>query len=401
MSLLRDRRFALLVAGQAVNAIGTWCALVALWGFASFRFDAGATELAVLGLSWALPAVLLGPVVGVPIDRFGPRRVLIVADTAAAVVALAFLLAGSFPALIALGALEGVTRAFAEPAFNALAPRIVADHDLARANSILALAGKSAIALGPLLAALAIGALGFSGAFVVNAATYLVGVAVLVPFRIGPAPSAPARTRIRDEIVEGWRVVAARPELRSGLLLAASVYVIWGAFIVVEPIYVREVLHAGPTTFAFLQACFGVALFVTGLVIARLGERAVRWSLVCAAAIGSGVAAVAYVGTEALLVACLGLAAWGTVTACFLSPLQTLMQRAAPVEAHGRVFALDGMVHSAGDLVSLPVVGVLAGTVGVQVAGVALAALPIAGGVVVWRRMAAPDPRPAVEAAAA
>ena len=57
--------------------------------------------------------------------------------------------------------------------------------------------------------------------------------------------------------------------------------------------------------------------------------------------------------------------------------MRTLMQRAAPVETHGRVFALDGMVHSTGDLVSLPLVGLAAGLVGVQAAGVAMAAVPL------------------------
>ena len=115
---LRDRRVALLVGGQAVNAIGSWCALVALWGYASFRFDAGPSAIAVLGLAWALPALVLGPVAGVPVDRLGPKRVLVVADGAAGVVALCFLLAGSFPALVVLAAIDGVTKAFSEPAFR-------------------------------------------------------------------------------------------------------------------------------------------------------------------------------------------------------------------------------------------------------------------------------------------
>jgi len=74
MSLLRDRRLRLLILGQAVNAIGSWCALVAIWGFASFHFNAGPGELAILGLAWALPPVLLGPLAGVPVDRLGPKR---------------------------------------------------------------------------------------------------------------------------------------------------------------------------------------------------------------------------------------------------------------------------------------------------------------------------------------
>src|SRR6476646_3718514 len=375
MSLLRDRRFALLAFGQAVNAIGSWCALVALWGFASFRFDAGPSDLALLGLAWALPAVLLGPIAGIPVDRFGPKRVIVVAD--------------SFSALILLGAVEGITKAFSEPAFQALPPRIVPDDRLAAANGVLSTATMSSLALGPLLAAVSIASFGVEGAFVVNAATYLVGVVVLLPFRIGPAP-VPAGTETQGvvaEIREGLRVVRARPELRRLFVLAGSVYLIWGAFVVVEPIYVREVLHGTPTLFAILQSTFGVGLVATGIVVARLGDRLVRWSVVCIAAIGSAAGAALYVGTAIVAVAFVGLFLWGVVTALLISPMRTLMQRAAPVETHGRVFAFDGMVHSTADLVSLPVVGLAAGLVGVQVAGVGMAVLPLTGGVMVWRTM--------------
>jgi MFS family permease len=159
MSLLRDRRLALLVAGQALNGIGSWCAIVALWGFASFRFDAGPGAIAVLGLAWALPPALLGPLAGGPIDRFGPKRVIMVADALAAVVSLTFLLAGSFPVLVALAALHGVTSSFSEPALRSLPPRLVQDADLPRANALIAGTSQAAIVFGPLVAAVAIGAL--------------------------------------------------------------------------------------------------------------------------------------------------------------------------------------------------------------------------------------------------
>ena len=388
MSLLRDRRVALLVGGQAVNAIGSWCALVAIWGYASFRFDASPGAIALLGLAWALPALLLGPIAGVPIDRIGPKRVLVVADAAAALVALAFILAGSFPALVALAAVDGITKAFAEPAFRALAPRIVPDDQLAAANALLATATQSAIAFGPLLSALAIGALGFEAAFVVDAMTYGVGLLVLVPFHIGPAPAITDDREgghaVLAEAREGMRIVGSRPDLRQLLGLGASVYLIWGAFVVVEPIYVREVLHGSPALFAWLQSTFGVALFVTGLVVAHAGDRVVRWPIVCGAAVASGAMAMVYVGSAVLAVAFAGIFCWGIATAFFLAPLHTLLQRAAPLAAHGRVFALDGTVHSAGDLVGLPAIGVLAGVVGIQVAAMAFAVVPIAGGGLMW-----------------
>ena len=84
--------------------------------------------------------------------------------------------------------------------------------------------------------------MGVEGAFVVNAVTYLVGVVVLLPFRIGPAPravDAAPSAGVVAAALDGLRVVRARPSLRRLFVLSGSVYLIWGAFIVVEPIYVR------------------------------------------------------------------------------------------------------------------------------------------------------------------
>ncbi len=401
-SLLRDRRIALLVVGQAANAIGSWCALVAVWGYASFHFDASTTDLALLGVSWALPMVLLGPIAGIPVDRYGPKRVLIVADSVAAGVTLLFIFAGSFEVLLLLGAIEGCTKAFAEPAFQSLPPRLVDDEHLAAANGLLGVAFQSSIALGPLLAAASISAFGFSGAFVVNSLTYLIGVGVLLPFRLGAAPTTPAEPRrLRDETREGFAIVAARPTLRRGLALATTVYLIWGAFIVIEPIYVRSVLHGTPTTFAYLQAAFGVALVGSGLLVTGLGDRCAHWWVVSGAAIGSGLGAAIYVGSESLTIAYIGIALWGVATAFLLAPLRTLVQRASPIAAHGRVFALDGMLHNSADLVALTAVALAAGAWGVQTAALSMAVVPVVGGVLMLvsirrGRMpveAEPDPR--------
>lgn len=146
MHLLRNRRFALLVAGEAVNGIGSWCALIAMWGYATYRFDAHAGEVALIGLAWSLPAALLGPMAGIPVDRLGPRRVLLLTDTAAAGVALALVFAGTFNTFLFLGLLHGITKAFASPAFRALPPRLVDDADLPEANALLGSALQSSIA---------------------------------------------------------------------------------------------------------------------------------------------------------------------------------------------------------------------------------------------------------------
>ena len=71
MRVLRVRGFAPLLVGQAVNETGNWIAVIAIWGFASFQFDVGAGDLALLFVVLSVPGALLGPLLGVPIDRLG------------------------------------------------------------------------------------------------------------------------------------------------------------------------------------------------------------------------------------------------------------------------------------------------------------------------------------------
>jgi hypothetical protein len=73
----RDPRFGLLVAGETVNSIGGWASAIVLWGFAAYRFNAGPDAVAVTIVCWAAPPAVLSPLMGVYIDRAGPRAALV------------------------------------------------------------------------------------------------------------------------------------------------------------------------------------------------------------------------------------------------------------------------------------------------------------------------------------
>jgi MFS family permease len=381
MHLFRDRRFLLLFIGQAVNGIGSWAALIAMWGFAAYKFDSGGNQIALLALCWSAPAALLGPLVGVPIDRLGPRRVLIAAYLASSATAVAMGLANSFGQLALFGVLYGVCRAFSMPAADSLPPRIVAPDDLLAANALLGAAHESAIVFGPLVAAGAIAVAGLQAAFFVDALTYLVGVAVVVPLVLSSVEPAP-KVRLRTELAAGWRLVASRPVLRYVLTLSGAVFLTWGAFVVIEPLYARDVLERPASTFAMFQVAFGVGLVGTGLLMPRLGERVAGPRPLAASVVLSGLTAALYVGTESVLVAYVGVFLWGVDVAFFSAPSRTLLQRASPVQAHGRVLGLYRMTHSVADVVALPLTGALVSGIGVQRAGMAVAVVACVVGVV-------------------
>lgn len=387
MHLLRTRSFLLLFLGQALNGIGSWAALVAMWGFAAYQFDSGPSQIALIGLAWSVPAAIVGPVAGVPIDRFGAKRVLVGAYLAGAASAVAMSFATSYGQLVGLGVLLGLAKAFAQPAADTLPPRLVEDEDLLAANALLGASSESAIVFGPLVAALAIAVWGLRGAFLVDAATYLVGIAVVLPLHLRRLDEerVVGDSTLRDDIREGLALVAQRPVLRFTMLLSSIVFVTWSTFVVVEPIYVRDVLERPASFFAVLQTAFGIGLVATGLLLPRLGDRVAGPRALSLSVLLSGLTAALYVGTGVAAVAVAGVFLWGVDVAFFSAPSRTLLQRHSPPAAHGRVLALYRTTHSAADVVALPLAGLAAGVAGVQLTALVVATFPFVAGIVGFR----------------
>jgi len=386
--LLRIRGFGPLLAGQAVNAVGDWVAVIAIWGIASFRFDAGATDLATLIVVLSVPGALLGPLLGVPIDRLGPRRALIVANGLGVVDALLLTQAGSYRAVILLALPLGLIEALGSASLDALPPRLVPDEDLLAANALLGMAQHLAIAVGPVVAALVNLRWGLSGAFLADAATFAVGVAVVLPLDLGPVEAAvhePTWTSLR----EGFRLARHTATLRWTLSVAGVTYSLWALFAVLEPLYVRDVLHRSGTVFAFTQAVFGAGLVIAGLALTVVGDRVASPRHVAVATVLSGATAALYMGTRSLAVALVGVFLWGIDVAFFAAPAKTLLQRGSPPGAHGRILSLNQTVEPVAHLVTAPLAVAAVAVVGIQVAGVTggaiaaltgLLALRVAGG---------------------
>jgi len=396
--VLRVRGFRALLAGQAVNETGNWVALVAIWGFAAFRFDAGAQELALLFVVISVPGAVLGPLLGVPIDRLGPRRALVVANALGVLNALALTQAGSYKAVIVLALPLGLIEALSAAALDTLPPRMVDDVQLVRANALLGGANDLAVVVGPVAAAAVNAMWGLSGAFALDAATFLVGLVVALRLPVtpglyrndggvadaGPEPGARSADKVPGPPVDAALVTSTWGELRQGaaiarhnpgvrwaLGVAGGTYLLWSLFGMLEPFYVRDVLGKSDTVFALLQTAFGVGLVSAGLLVAWLGDRVATPGWVAGATLASGATAAIYVGTDSLVVAFIGVVLWGVDIAFFYVPLKTLLQRYTPAAAHGRILSINQSFESLATLLVAPVTSFALGRVGVQAMGIA------------------------------
>jgi predicted MFS family arabinose efflux permease len=387
MRVLRIPGFAPLLVGQAVNETGNWIAVIAIWGFASFRFDVGAGDLALLFVVLSVPGALLGPLLGVPIDRLGPRRTLLIANLVGVLDALALTRADSYRMIILLALPLGLIEALAAASLDAIPPRLVPDDRLVTANALLGGAQDLAIVVGPVAAAVVNARWGLEGAFFADAATFLVGAAVALRLRVGTTARVPSEhtTSTWRELRDGLGLTRRNDGLRWTLAVASGVYLLWAAFGVLEPLYVRDVLGASEEVFALLQTVFGAGLVLTGLALAVVGERIARPRYVAIAMVVSGLTAALYLGTRSEVVAFVGVFLWGVDTAFFYVPARTLLQRYAPTAFHGRVLSLNQSLEPAAGIVMTPLVAVALGVVSVQVLGVTAGVVATVGGFVMLR----------------
>jgi DHA3 family macrolide efflux protein-like MFS transporter len=379
-----SRRVVGFLGAEALSAVGSWATIVAIWGYAAYEYDASAGEVSLFGVAFSLPGILFGPLAGTVIDRIGPKATLAAAKALGIVASLALLTADDFRTLAALSFLHGIAMTFSYPSLQALPPRLVDDEHLARTNALVSLTDELAIVLGPVAAGVGIAAFGFRGAFVFDAVTYAVGLAVLPMVRLRPirreaGDEDEGPVRLRDTL-EGWKIVLRVGQLRRVVAATFTVHLLYGMALLAEPLYVRDVLERSEETFAALQTAFGVCLVAGGLLAAKVGERLATYGWIAAGVGASGLFAIVYLGTPWIGVAFLGVALWGVATAVISGPSRTVLQRSSPERAHGRVIAADFVAGSSAELVGIGLAGILISNfeVPVSIAALGLTAATVA-----------------------
>jgi DHA3 family tetracycline resistance protein-like MFS transporter len=126
LAVLRQRNFALLWTGMAVSMVGDGVYTLAI-AWQVYLISNTPTALAMVGLAWSLPQVLLMLGSGALADRVDRRRLMIIGDLIrlAAISTVGVLsIAGTLtiPMLVGLVAVYGVGQAIFGPAFSAIVP---------------------------------------------------------------------------------------------------------------------------------------------------------------------------------------------------------------------------------------------------------------------------------------
>ncbi len=355
-------RFISRAGGEAAFFVG-------IWGKAAFEFRATPTELAILMATLSISSIIGTVLSGVLVDRYDARRVLMVAEVFFVPVALAFVLPGGMLQLTILCGLLGFFGAPVMTAAASFAPFIADENtSIEQVNVWIEGASSSSFVIGPAIGALLYKVVGLNAIWVFDAATSL--VAALLVWRITLRPAVRTTSRVRShpfaELREGLRYTYAHRALRYPILLGTAIWLGFGAFGALEPLFYRDVLLTDVAALGWMNTLFGAGMVAGAVLFMRLPERfgSARGLAIVASVVGLG--ALVYVGTNQLIVVAIGAVVWGLVIGMADVLLRTLIQRSSPDELVGRIAGASQMHRQAGELLPLAVAPALAAAFGVQ-----------------------------------
>lgn len=293
MSLFRNRNFVILFSGQMVSTVGdNLYGIAILWYVLALTHSKA--DLAITGFGMTLPPIL-GIFVGVWVDRWRKKSVMIVSDVVRAVLLLSLFFLSSrshvwFWEVLLIIILVEAVGTFFDPAASSLMPLIVPREHFATASGMTQSMGAMAALGGTLGGGALVGLIGAPLLFLGDAISFLASLVTLPFVRVKEEKnSVRKQSSLLVEWREGFRVIAkSRYLLQSGISSAVTNFSLAGTGVLLTA-WVREGLHASAFVLSELSMGLLVGSIIGGLTCGWLAKRlSYRW-IVSLTLIGLGV----------------------------------------------------------------------------------------------------------------
>ncbi len=342
--------------------------------------DKSAIWIGIVGLAVALPTIVLSVPAGIVSDRYDTKAILVFSQAATA--ALSFVLAFAILAdaaniwfVIGWSVLVGALAALANPAQNAILPRLIEMKVMPSAVALNSSVWNTMAIVGPATAGILIAVVGTGQAFFVTAVGFSISAVMVMRLRLDPVP------RLAKEdtggMFEGVRFIFRNELFLATIGLSFFTSLFGASYQRLLPVFADDVLHVGSVGFGSMETSIGIGGFLGTLAILKVGagRRAGVVMLASAAVFGLFIAAFAASRVFPVSLAFLFLA--GFSSSLYLNLGMTLLQVQVPDVLRGRVMAVWSMTWFLSSVGGLPA-GAAAELIGTPLA-VAIGALSVTG----------------------
>lgn len=378
-SSLRNPHFRQLLLGSIGSFVAMSMSQIAR-GYLAYAMTGSAVILGLVSLSMAIPQVVFSLFAGMVVDRMPKRRLLVITQSALALLALFNAVLVQFGwievwHLILIGALQGTIFAFNMPCRQSYVPILVPE-PVQFANALAINNGTMNLTrvLGPAVAGLLIATplVGMTGVFYMVAAGYAWAVLTIWRIPVAGEPVRAPRGSVLQEATAGLVTVWQHPRLRVLMTIGFIPLLVGMPYVMLMPVFASAVFNVGSDGLGYLMAANSLGALTGSLFLASISASPHKRWYQLGAGLVWGIGLVLFASVGSFLPALLILPLVGFCQNAFMILNGTLIMGHTPKAVYGRVMSLYMTTFAFLPLAQLPL-SVLVDTIG------APAAITIAG----------------------
>jgi MFS family permease len=365
---LRTFNYRVWVIGALVSNVGTWMQLTAQdWLVLTRLTHNNATALGVvMALQWG-PQLLLLPLTGFAADYLDRRKLVMVTQAVMGALAL------GLGILTVMGVVQlwhvylfafllGCVAAFDSPARQTFVSELVGEDNLSNAVALNSTSFNIARTIGPAVAGALIAAVGTGWVFLINSASFVAVLTSLGLMRVHELHRGNRAHRARGSLVEAFRYVWRRPDLKAVLFMLFLVGTFGLNFAIFISTMSVTVFHTGAGQYGLATSMMAVGSVTGALLAARRANPDITLLLTSAAFFGVGCALAAIMPSYGLFVATLVVV--GVAAQTLTTSTNSFVQLSTEPFMRGRVMAILIATLLGGTPIGAPIVGWVADTLG-------------------------------------
>jgi MFS family permease len=363
MRALRNRNYRLFFTGQGISLIGTWMQSVAM-SWLVYQLTNSPLYLGVVGFSLQIPIFIAAPFGGVIADKFDRRRILITTQCLSmlqAFIVTALAMTGVIRPwhIIILSALLGTINGFDMPTRQAFVRDLVDNpDDLPNAIALNSLIFNGARLIGPTIAGLLIAFAGEGICFLINAVSFLPVIIAFIVMKIKPLEIPHHNGSILTGLKDGIGYAFGFLPIKVILILLAFIGLVAMPYIVIMPVFARDILAGDSRTYGFLMAASGIGAITGALFLASQTNVARLSKIILLSMSTFAVGAIIFSLSRTMWFSMIMMVFIGFGLMSLIVSLNTLLQTIVDDRKRGRVMSLYTMSF----LGMAPLGSLLAGT---------------------------------------
>lgn len=274
---LAHRNFRLFLFGQTVSLTGTWMQSVAQ-GWLVLLLTNSPFYVGLVSAIGSLGVLLFTLYAGVIADRTDKRRIVVITQTlqmlqAFALAALVWSGEVTVPSILVLAGFLGIVSAFDIPTRQSFIVEMVGKADLMSAIALNTSVFNLTRVIGPVVAGLLIGAAGVAICFFINGVSYLAVIVGLLAMRLPRHIPQPTQVSAWQGLREVFEFLRSDRRVSTLVVLTAMVSIFGFPYLVLLPVFARDVLNVGARGYGLLSAAVGFGAVAGALTIAMLAHR--------------------------------------------------------------------------------------------------------------------------------